>query len=189
MRFDPDRHHRRSIRLRSYDYAQPGAYFVTVCTHNRQCLFGNVINGEIRQNEYGRIVAACWSELPGHYPRVALDVFVVMPNHVHGVILLRDDEAVDRVGAGFKPAPTALAKRHGLPEVLRGFKTFASRRINEVRNIAGAPVWQRNYYERVIRNESEVNAVRHYIQHNSSPWAGDVDNPANFPGPKPSHRP
>ena len=191
MTFDPHIYHRRSIRLRSYDYSQPGAYFVTVCTRNRQCLFGDVIDGEMRPNQFGRIVSACWSGLPAHYPRVGLDTFVAMPNHVHGVIRLADDDSPHGVGAGLNPAATRTVRTrpHGLPEVIRGFKAFASRRINEVRNAPGTPVWQRNYYERVIRNERELNAVRQYIQHNPSRWAKDADNPANFPRPKPTRTP
>ena len=189
MTFDPDKHHRRCIRLQDYDYAQPGAYFVTLCTHNRKCLFGHVVDGEMYQNEYGRIVSACWGELPYHYPRIDLDAFVVMPNHVHGVILLRDDDNPDATGAGSKPAPTKPneANRYGLPEIVRGFKTFASRRINEYRNASGAPVWQRNYYERVIRNGNELTAVRQYILANPASWAADADNLVNLRRPYTSH--
>lgn len=94
MNFNPDKHHRRSICLPNYDYAQAGAYFVTVCTHERQCLFEGVTDGEVRQNDYGRIVSESWGVLPDHYPRVGLDLFVIMPNHVHRVILLGDDDAL-----------------------------------------------------------------------------------------------
>ena len=189
MRFDLDRHHRRSIRLPDYDYAQPGAYFVTVCTRARECLLGRVDDSGMFASTYGRIVEECWTDLVNHYAGVKLDAFTVMPNHIHGVIILTEDDSNHpaAIGAGFKPAPAK--RRHGLPEIIRGFKAFASRRINEVRDTTGVRLWQRNYYERVIRNESELNAVRQYIRHNPSRWAEDANNPANFPGPKPSLTP
>ena len=152
-------------------------------------MLGRVDGGGMFANTYGRIVEDCWTDLVNHYAGVKLDAFTVMPNHIHGVIILTEDASNHPASprAGFKPAPTR--RRHGLPEIIRGFKAFASRRINEARDTDGVPVWQRNYYERVIRNESELNAVRQYIQHNPSQWTDDANNPANFPGPKPSLRP
>ena len=176
MKFKPERHHRRSIRLQGYNYAQAGAYFVTVCTQRRDCLFGDVSEGQMRLNSLGTIVQACWADLPHHYAHVELDAFVVMPNHVHGIILLTD------VGAGFKPAPTrpVPANRHGLPEIVRAFKTFSARRINERRAAPGVPIWQRNYYEHVIRNEDDLQRIREYIQSNTLKWKDDPDNPLNL---------
>ena len=183
MTFDPDKHHRRSIRLKGYDYAQPGAYFVTICTFQRQCLFGDVADGELYLGEFGHIVLQCWGDLVNHYPNVILDVFITMPNHVHGIVVLGDAATERPVGAGLKPAlPTpAPTKLLGLPEIVRGFKSFSSRRINETRNTPGVPVWQRNYYEHVIRDAQELDAVRHYISDNPAKWARDMDNPANMP--------
>jgi hypothetical protein len=103
MKYDTKEHHRRSIRLRDYDYAEAGAYFVTVCTQDRQCLFGNVEEGMMRLNALGEIVQETWGGLPDHYPHVELDAFIVMPSHVHMIILL-----TATVGAGFKPAPTTF---------------------------------------------------------------------------------
>ncbi len=100
MKYNPDIHHRRSIRLKGYDYSQAGAYFVTVCAKDRACLFGKVVDGWMRLNDAGRIVQATWDGLPFHYGGVEIDEFVVMPNHVHGIILLTDRD----VGADFKPA-------------------------------------------------------------------------------------
>jgi REP element-mobilizing transposase RayT len=177
MTFDPEIHHRRSIRLQHYDYAQAGAYFVTVCVQNRACLFGTISEGQMRSNDHGKIVNECWNDLPNHYGHVILDVFEVMPNHVHGIIILSDNT----VGAGLKPAPTCkpapTIKHHGLPEIIRAFKTFSSRRINQVRNTRGMPVWQRNYYEHVIRNEDDLNKVREYIITNPAGWDKDEENP------------
>jgi len=120
-RYDPDRHHRRSIRLKEYDYTQAGAYFVTICAYQWECLFGDVRDGEMVLSEYGRIVQETWDDLPNHYPHVELDAWVVMPNHVHGIIVLAPDVDVvgagPVVGAGLRPAPTAgkpSPRRHDL---------------------------------------------------------------------------
>jgi REP element-mobilizing transposase RayT len=371
MTYDPQRHHRRSIRLKGYDYTQPGAYFITICTHGRECLFGEIIDGEMHLNEAGQIVVQTWQDLPNHVPNVQLDAFVVMPNHVHGIIIITDragvvgtgSEAVrttmgsgsaagsvgagsvgagsvgagsepapttttapgsaagsgpttgpgstmgsgpttgpgstmgsgpttgpgstmgsgpttgpgstmgsgpttgpgstmgsgpttgpgsttgsgpttgpgstmgsgpttgpgstmgsgpttgpgstmgsgptagpgpttgsDPVGAGSEPAPTEPAptepaptepaptepaptepaptrSSHGLPEIVRQFKTFSARRINELRGTPGTPVWQRNYYEHIIRDESSLNRIRQYIAENPVRWDADRENP------------
>ncbi len=171
MTFDPETHHRRSIRLQHYDYAHAGAYFVTICAQNRTCLFGTISDGQMRANDHGRIVNDCWNDLPNHYGQVILDEFITMPNHVHGIIILTDNN----IRAGLKPAPTI--KHHGLPEIVRAFKTFSARRINQARNTPGMPVWQRNYYEHVIRNEDDLNKVREYIITNPAGWDKDKENP------------
>ena len=165
-----DAWHRRSIRLPGYDYSQPGAYFVTICVHGRRPILGDISGGQLRISRYGEIVQACWDNLPSHYIHVELDAFVVVPNHIHGIIRL-----TDAVGAGFKPAPT---KRHALPEIVRAFKTFSARRINAMRAAAGAPVWQRNYYEHVIRNDDELRVIRAYILNNPLGWDRDPENPS-----------
>jgi len=160
----------RCPRLKGYDYAQPGAYFVTVCTYRRDCLLANVVDGAVIPNLPGQLVQEAWHGLPNHYPHVGLDAFVIMPNHVHGIIVLSGDG----VEAGLKPASTI---RHALPEVVRGFKTFSSRRINAWRQTSGTHVWQRNYYEHVIRNERELDKIRAYIGTNPLKWTLDRENP------------
>ncbi|HHT9132345.1 MAG TPA: transposase [Candidatus Tripitaka californicus] len=160
---------RRSIRLKGYDYSQPGAYFVTICTKNRLQVLGKVADSETTLSEIGEVVNSVWLDLPRHYFNIEQDIFVIMPNHVHGIIFI--------VGAGFKPAPTNATKRHTLSEVVRGFKTFSSRHINEMRATQGIPVWQRNYYEHVIRNEDELNCIREYIINNPLQWQFDRENP------------
>ena len=174
------RQHRQSIRLREYDYAQAGAYFITICTHNSVNLFGSVVaglqpalSGEMQVNTFGKVVQTCWEELPAHYPHVQLDAFVVMPNHVHGIVVLVEDS----VGEGSKPALATTRKRHGLPEIVRAFKTFSARRINQLYNSLGTPVWQRNYYEHVIRDLSALNRVQEYIHTNPLRWDMDRENP------------
>ena len=170
---------RRSIRLRDYDYSTPGAYFVTICTRNRACMLGYAANGEMRLSEAGQAAQAVWEKLPRHYPHVQLDAWVIMPNHVHGIIVLLAGADVDACGgsveAGFKPAPTNAptpanadsgAARHGLPEVVRAFKTFSARRINDLTGARGVPFWQRSYYEHVIRDKASLDRIRpvHYGQ-------------------------
>jgi REP element-mobilizing transposase RayT len=192
MTYDPDKHHRRSIRLRGYDYSQSGAYFITICTQDRGCLFGEVVDGEMRLNQFGELVEMTWHNLPHHVDGIVLDAFVVMPNHVHGIIMIVEPSVgtgsagTGFVGAGFvragsEPAPTTdeppHKKRHGLPEIVRQFKTFSARHINSLRHASGGPVWQRNYYEHVIRNEKSVNSIREYIINNPLQWELDRENP------------
>ena len=125
-------------------------------------------------NRFGAFVEECWSNLPDHYDNAALDAFILMPNHIHGVIITTP------VGAGLKPALASASRRHGLTEIVRAFKTFSARRINEVRASPGTPVWQRGFYDHVIRSEDELNRVRTYIADNPRKWSEDPDNPANW---------
>ena len=128
----------------------------------------------------GRIVEQSWKDLPNHYPGVTLGHYRVMPNHFYGIVMLVENPNTDfsntNGGAGFKPAPPSK-KRYPLSEIVRGFKTFSSRRVNEFRSTLGVPVWQRNYYERVIRGENELCEIRQYIQENPLKWDLDPENP------------
>jgi len=178
MKYNPDKHHRRSIRLQGYDYSQPGAYFVTVCVQDQECLLGDIVDGEMRMNELGELVWATWHDLPNHLPHVELDAFVVMPNHVHGIVWIVDVVGAGSVGAGSEPAPTNTNKRRGLPEIVRQFKTFSAQRVNQRRGTPGMPVWQRNYYEHIIRNDSSLHQIQKYILENPLCWHLDRENPA-----------
>ncbi|MCI0844512.1 MAG: transposase [Chloroflexi bacterium] len=168
-----------SKRLPHYDYSLPGAYFVTVCTAIRLCIFGEITEGEMRLNKNGLIAAEQWVGLPSHYPRVSIDEFVIMPNHIHGIICLSNASQAS-VGAGFQPAHTShpTNQKHGIPEIIRGFKTYSSLTINRFRGTTGEPVWQRNYYEHVVRNEKDLDAIRKYIVENPLKWELDPENPA-----------
>ena len=170
MRYDPDKHHRRSIRLKGYDYSKAGWYFITLCSKNRERLFGNVDNGEMVINEYGKIIRYSWFDLRNHNNHIRLDAFMIMPNHVHGIIQIID---VNDVRAGSEPALTKKHKQHSLSEIIRQFKTFSARRINKKRNMTGIPVWQRNYYEHIIRDDEELNRIRLYIKYNTLNWKDD----------------
>ena len=171
--YNPETHHRRSLRLQGYDYTQAGMYCVTICAHSRKCLFGEIVDGQMGLNDMGQIVLECWGDLPRHYKNLKLDYFAIMPNHVHGIMVM-SDMPVAMVGAGLKPAPTE--KRHGLPEMVRALKTFSSKRINEIRSTPGMPVWQRNYYEHVIRDDDGLNRIREYIINNPANWQDDEEN-------------
>ena len=208
MKYDPNKHHRRSIRLKGYDYTKAGAYFITICTWQREHLFGDIVNGEMQLSRYGETVRFNWDNLPKRYRNVELDAFIIMPNHVHGIIVLTDNglegaglESLsvesDKFlvkpcsGAGLeslsvesdkllvKPAPTKT-KLHGLSEIVRGFKTFSARRINQIRRMTGVSVWQRGYYEHIIRNEESLMAIREYIINNPLCWEKDQLYPNNL---------
>lgn len=161
---------RKAIRLRGYDYSQAGEYFVTICTKDREHIFGKIEGGRMLLNGFGEIVALCWNDLPNHYPCIQTDEFIVMPNHVHGIIVITES---DPVGEGSEPSPT---RRHPLSEIVRSFKTFSARRINECRGTPGVSVWQRNYFEHIIRNERSLERIREYIVSNPERWIADEDN-------------
>ena len=168
------RHHRHSIRLRGYDYAQTGAYFVTVCAQDRACLFGDVIDGVMRLNDSGRIAADEWTRSGTLRTEIAIDEWVVMPNHVHGIVVITGGDA----RRGDRPvAPTPGPRPRSLGAMIAGFKSAATTRINEQRGTPGAPVWQRNYYEHIVRDEDDLNRIRQYIRENPAHWASDRENP------------
>ncbi len=183
-------HSRRSIRLKSYDYAQAGAYFVTICTQNRACLFGDVVDDEMLLNRLGSVAHDEWARTPEIRQEVDFDVFQVMPNHIHGIIVIAEngsgasDVSVGAHGRAPLPCkpPTGLSRApRSLGSIVAGFKSAATKRINVVRHTPGLPVWQRNYYERVIRNEAELNATRQNIIDNPLNWALDSLNPQPKP--------
>ncbi len=184
-----------------YDYAQSGAYFVTVVTHGRECLFGEIADGETRLNEAGRMVQTVWEELSIHYPGVETDAFVVMPNHIHGVVVLvgAGPRACPDVGLGVATGPRAcpdagpgntergqpqgVAPTLSLPDIMHRFKTLTTKRYADAVKQSGWPpfpgrLWQRNYYEHVIRDEESLNRIRQYIHDNPARWEFDHENPA-----------
>lgn len=178
MKYYPDIHHRRSIRLKGHDYAGEGTYFVTLCTYNREYLFGNIIGGSVILNEYGIIVEKTWFDLPNHNSNIVLDEFIIMPNHVHAIIIVGAGSkpaqdcgvGTNRGSAGLEPAPTRATT---LPEIVRQLKTFSAKKINIQRKTEGVAVWQRNYYEHIIRSKDELNRIRGYIKNNPINWDTD----------------
>ena len=177
MSYDPEKHHRRSIRLKTYDYSEPGGYFVTLCTQGWKCLFGTVVEEQMRVNEYGDIVHTCWGAIPRRYHHVMLDTFVVMPNHMHGILIITDPSiAADTVGAGSSRPYDANDKPshpHTLGQMIAYFKYQSTKQINARRGTPGTKVWQRNYWERVMRNNKELDRIRQYIEENPVRWHWD----------------
>lgn len=168
---------RNTNRLAHYDYATIGAYFITVCVQYRRCLFGEVIDEEMQVNKFGEMVEACWHKIPVHFKEVSVDEFVVMPNHIHGILFIND-----RIG----DMNNIVGARHALPlrkvslgTIVGSFKSATTKSINELRGAASEKLWQRNYYEHVIRNDEGLNRVREYILLNPLKWNLDKENPIN----------
>jgi putative transposase len=176
--YDPDLHHRRSIRLAGYDYRLEGAYFVTVCTRDQLCLLGEVADGMMHLNDVGSMVQAVWDELPQHYHGVETDAFVVMPNHIHGIVLM----AVGGDCSAGDCSSQHAAPRLSLSDVIQRFKSLTTTRYRRAvmgrcsGTVAGR-LWHRNYYEHIIRNADSLDRIRGYIEENISRWASDPENP------------
>ena len=183
MAYDPALPRRRSLRLQAYDYAKAGAYFITIVTQDRRCLFGEIAAGEVRLNEVGRLVADTWQWLETRYPSVLMDEYVVMPNHIHGIIVMTGEGG----GTGdSRIAPTQGRRgvgRKALGNLIGAFKTVAAKRLNLARGTPGRRLWQRNYYEHVVRGEEDMDRIRAYIRDNPLQWEFDVENPAPRPLP------
>jgi putative transposase len=160
MNYNSELHHRRSIRLKGYNYSTTGAYFITICTHDREQLFGDIVDGTMALNELGNIIQLHWQKLEKHHANLILDRSVVMPNHLHGIMIL----------------DSSLEDSKSISGIVGSFKTFSARGINKIRKLKGIPVWQRNYYERIIRNEVELDCVRQYIVNNPMKWQTDINN-------------
>lgn len=176
MKYDGEIHHRRSIRLSGYDYAQSGAYFVTICTQNRACLFGSVTGGKVRLNDAGRIIQSMWSELPGRFSQVDADRFVVMPNHIHGIFVV-GAQFIAPSSSGMVEDAARGAMNHAptVGEIIRTYKAVSTRMIRSTISVDFR--WQRNYYEHIVRNEESLNRIRQYIVDNPIRWDSDRDNP------------
>ena len=162
---------RRSLRLRAHDYASSGAYFVTICTHGRAHTLATppTGSGEMRLTTSGRLAFETWHQLPTRFPRMSADAIVVMPNHVHGIVFLRPQTIETGAGGRTRVAPTSLSA------IIGAYKSISTRAINAQRGTS-APVWQRSYFERVIRNQPELDAIREYIANNPKQWTLDREN-------------
>ena len=202
MKYDPHKHHRRSIRLKGYDYTQPGAYFVTFCTYQRDEILGEVLHGEMKLSALGMIVQEEWFRTAQIRKEIQLfdDEFIVMPNHGHGIIRIIETVGADGVrpedgvrpknpdargenqdargenqdarGASLRRAPRSLGS------VMAGFKASVTSRAKRELNIAG--IWQRNYYDHIIRNDRELENIQWYIRNNPLNWQLDRDNLQNI---------
>jgi REP element-mobilizing transposase RayT len=186
MPFDPHIHHRRSIRLKGYDYSQVGAYFVTLVASHRECWLGSMLGDKVVLSEMGKVVKGCWLRLPKSF-NVQLDEWVILPNHLHGIIWILDSgmgESTAQTGYHDSKSLPAVAspqqrpietKPGSLGAILQNFKSMSTRKINQMRGTPGLRIWQRNYYERIIRNEDEWGRIRLYIQKNPAQWLEDMD--------------
>lgn len=196
MSYDPQQHHRRSIRLKGYDYTLPGAYFVTLVTWQHRCIFGHITDGEMHLSTAGKLVNECWMYLPQFFP-LKLDESVVMPNHFHGIISILDSPGrLDKVSTTEMDEHTRMPDRKMFPTtqsiprgtkpgslgaVVQSFKYMCSRKIRTylrsqakaATESASIKVWQRNYYERIIRDEVELERIRTYIRSNPQSWQDD----------------
>jgi REP element-mobilizing transposase RayT len=243
--YDPNKHHRRSIRLKGHDYSAAGIYFITLCTQHREPLFGAIVDGTMQLNEFGQIVAKHWQWLATQYPYVKLDEWVVMPNHFHGILILtnashrrggsrtapttttptndatppptHDATPPASTNVATPPASTNVAtqptsinnttppisthiiipppyhhpnlpitstnapKRKPLGRLIGAFKTISTKEINQIRNTPSIPLWQRNYYEIIIRNPIAYQRIRRYIQNNPQSWNTDNLHPNTPP--------
>lgn len=179
MHFDPSIHHRRSIRLKGYDYSREGLYFITLCTQNRVCLFGEIVESQMILNDIGQIANECWLEIPKHFPHAKLHDYVIMPNHVHGIIELEQIEGAENV--------LPLQKSHNefqkmiprsIGSIVKGYKIGVTKMIHkkmvEADNFLPLQhVWQRNYYETIIRDKTAYHNISDYIQNNPAKWNTD----------------
>ncbi len=171
---------RRPLRLPGYNYNSSGMYFLTICTRRRASLFGRIDEGKMVENAYGQIVRSCWEELAFRVEHIQTDAFVIMPNHVHGVLVILGNTATKPdVGAihELPLQPTRVRRQMLLPRIVGRFKMNSSKCINKLRQTSGSSIWQRNYYEHVIRNDEALTRIRGYIQTNPLRWALDRENP------------
>ena len=175
MRYDPDKHHRRSIRLKNYDYARPGMYFVTICAQNRDLLFGDIVNDVMQLNPAGQTVQAIWEALPERFPDIGMDEFVVMPNHFHAILVIEERRPAGEDGTATRNVST-------LGDMIGAFKSITTHEyIQGVKHKGWPPfdrrLWQRNYWEHVIRNEAVLDKIRQYVRTNPASWINDQLHP------------
>ena len=176
-KYDPEKHRRRSIRLSNYAYDQAGAYYVTLVTKNRKIIFGEIENGEVILNEYGWIAREEWLKTSEIRTWVSMDAFVIMPNHLHGIIFINEHDKLQK-----EPVAQPIKREFGKPiagslsSIIGQYKSVTTKRINARRGTK-IPVWQRNYYERIVRDQEELDKIRIYIMENPMKWESDRENP------------
>ncbi|PKO12697.1 MAG: transposase [Chloroflexi bacterium HGW-Chloroflexi-10] len=191
---------RRSIRLQDYDYTQPGLYFITICTYERECIFGSIINEEMTLTDAGQIALDTWNEIPQHFQNVETDAFIIMPNHIHGIIAILDNPVRATHASPSEhasPHPSG-PKPRSIGAIIGSYKSAVSKRIHSLDAIhddfvrathaspiehasppkQSSPIWHRNYYEHIIRSEPDLDRIREYIESNPANWTLDTENPA-----------
>ena len=205
MPYDRTKHHRRSIRLPGYDYTSPGAYFVTLCVQRGQCLLGQVVDGEMQPSQFGQVAGHYWKRIPLHSAHIKLDAWVVMPNHLHGIIVISGSGGASLASASStgnltteetplsdpgapgdapplrQPALQSGLQAGSLGAIIGNYKSVSTRRLNRLRGTPGTPFWQRNYWEHVIRYDQSLDRIREYIGDNPARWPEDQLHPGAPP--------
>jgi putative transposase len=180
MKYNPDIHHRKSLRLQGYDYSQEGAYFVTICAQNRECLFGSVADGKMILNDAGRMIGAWWKKLFEKFPNIIMDEYVIMPNHTHGIVQIVWENVMEKGENMVSPLRMQRVQNtyDGLGRYISWFKRMSTNEyIRNVKQNNWQPfhkrIWQQNYYEHIIRDENDLNRIREYIINNPVNWEKD----------------
>ena len=196
MAYNPKKHHRRSIRLKGYDYSKAGLYFITICVQNRACLYGNIVDGKMNLNDAGIMVEKQWLELPQRFTNIQLHEYIVMPNHFHAILeivvgttLVVDPNNTDtkngtvvpnkkRQPQGIAPTIPPTAKNKTVGDMVGAFQSIAT--VEYIRGVKNQnweqfdkKLWQRNYWEHIIRNDTEYHRVANYIINNPAKWNDD----------------
>jgi REP element-mobilizing transposase RayT len=189
MSYNPSLHNRHSIRLQGYDYSQSGAYFITICTDKKKKYFGDIVNGDVKLNLVGQYAFHQWKLIPQRFTNVELDEFIIMPNHIHGIIVIRsgsgegsDNEVMDGKQRLFSdPSPIHVHEKihpngtypGSIGAIVQNFKSSTSRKINAMPKMKGITIWQKNYYDHIIRNEEDYARIVEYIRINPQKWEQD----------------
>ena len=173
MSFNPQIHHRKSIRLQGYDYAGEGAYFITICTHNRSCIFGTVNDGNMLLNAAGRTATDEWYKTIAIRKNITLTAFIVMPNHIHGIIII-DKKAQPDLEKPNAPVQKMRSPSQTIGAIIRGYKSAVTKRLSELAFTTDGNVWQRGYHDHIIRNELSYNKIENYIINNPALWKEDM---------------
>lgn len=173
MTFNSDLHRRHSIRLRDYDYSSGGYYFVTICTYGRICYFGDIRDCVVSLSPVGETAHQYWDDIPNHFDNVDIDEFVIMPNHVHGIIIINDDSVGARHGMPLHQTNKfGVSIPNSLSVIVNQYKSSVTRWCNQNTHPF---VWQRNYHEHIIRNDADLDRIRGYIINNPINWKNDED--------------
>jgi len=183
-----ERRRRNSLRLKGFDYSQPGEYFITICTADRLCILGEIVGASMQLSEPGKLVELCWRKIPDHFPTTRVDVFQIMPNHIHGIIQIKEKTRMGEVSSPVRVTPPMMdlpGKGDGtspprdvrLRDIVAYFKFQATKQMNEMTGTPGRRVFQRSYYDHIIRDDVDHFFVERYIELNPIMWQLDVNNP------------
>jgi len=180
-------YNRQSNRLQGYDYSSPGYYFVTIVSHNRLSIFGEIVSGEVQLNQIGDIVERCWKDIPLHFPDVSLEAYVIMPNHHHGIVKINENQ---NVGTMSETSPFLTKGQDFIPKgssprslgaIIGSFKSATTKQVHRFGLTNHKTIWQRNFYEHVIRDDEDYQRIVEYVQFNPINWEGDQEFFANEP--------